>query len=450
MITPVSHLIENIRILKRSEGSTALVVSLFAVFLGVALQIQTDIAGLRINMADLALPFAGLAVVVSLICKRSCWPQWNIPHAYLFMAVLAGWMVVSFVNGYFHIGEISSWALYNKLLGFFVLLAYFVLGGWLYGNYRNIALAPFTRVFGVFFVLVLIAGVAAIVFRFTLLPFLPRVFPFEGLMANRNAFCVLMIAAVIFMLVIERRIEKFFPVWLLPSFMVCLPFVAAYNSSRAGWIILACLGLYFLIAHFKWFSRRVLPWLLAGSVLAGLFLSVFETPLSKRHYVKRVANAIAMLNQDGDTALDSIQMDNKKTRKLASELVRVRNFRDSMVLWKDSPLMGAGLGALLHYQYQTYDPETTLIDIMDSSPVWLLAETGIVGLGLFMAFYVFILRALWIKKRDAEGLEAVFAEALLIFLLAFGAMSLLHEITYTRFLWLMMGMGVAVYRKHPT
>ena len=444
MMMLAAQIIENIRMIKTVHGSKALTVFFFAVFLGVALQIQADIAGMRINMADLALPFAGLAVGASLLCKRSCWPQWNIPHAYLFLAALAGWMVVAFVNGYVYIGAISSWALYNKVLGFFVLLAYFALGGWLYTNYRDMALAPFIKGFCFFFALALVAGGIIVFIAEALITPLPRLFPYEGFMANRNAFCVLIIAAVMFMLVIERRMEHFFPVWLIRALLVFLPLVIAYNASRAGWILFIFITAYFLIAHFKWFSKKILPFLLMGGVLTGMFIYLLDTRLEKRQQLQLAAKAVKMLQQEGAAVLENVEKDNKRIRKNASELIRLRNLRDSFALWKDSPLMGAGLGALLHYQYQTYDPETTYIDIMDSSPVWLLTETGLVGFGLFMAFYIFVLRALWIKRRDAEGLEAAFAEALFVFLLAFGAMSLLHEIIYTRFLWLMMGMGVAV------
>ena len=80
---------------------------------------------------------------------------------------------------------------------------------------------------------------------------------------------------------------------------------------------------------------------------------------------------------------------------------------------------------------------------VDCTPIWLLAETGAVGLLLFLGFYFFVMRALWRKMHDKEGIEAFFAESVFVFLLLFGLMSLFHEILYTRYLWVLMGMGAA-------
>ena len=57
----------------------------FAVGLAVLLHMQFKFfqseayVGLRINLADIALPFLGMFILTSLFTKRSKWPRWRKP-----------------------------------------------------------------------------------------------------------------------------------------------------------------------------------------------------------------------------------------------------------------------------------------------------------------------------------------------------------------------------------
>lgn len=377
--------------------------------------------------------------------RQSLWPQWHIKHGYIWLAALSLWLGAAFINGYFYIGGISHWALFNKLTGWFVLLAYFLLGGWLVSNNSARIFSVFTAGFCGAFAFIYFGGFLIILLYSFGFWDAFRPFPYEGLMGNRNAYALILICAVTYLLVISWRMPEFLPSSVMPLILVLLPLMLGYNSSRAAWIAFALMAVYFMAVDWRRFSRKILPWLLCGVVIAGLFFTFIDQHVSKRHHIERLGAAVTILQDQGNVALENVSREDK-VRKYASELVRLRNARDSFMLWREAPLIGAGLGAILHYQHQNYDGEKVFIDIMDSTPIWLLAETGLAGFGLFLGFYIMVLRALWQKRKEGEGIEAAFAEALFIFLLAFGVMSLFHEILYTRYLWLMMGMGVAISR----
>ena len=180
------------------RGLAALAVFFLVIFLSVALQIQTDIADIRINLADTVLPLAGAGILMALLLGRSAWPRWNVPLSYLWLGGLSVWMGVAFLNGWLQNGEIMPWALYNKFAGFVVLVCYFALGGWLVCNRRGMeVIGLLVSGFLLFYLALYFGGFAVMVGKALHIEGLPRLFPFEGLMGNRNAYGVLMICGTV-------------------------------------------------------------------------------------------------------------------------------------------------------------------------------------------------------------------------------------------------------------
>jgi hypothetical protein len=102
------------------------------------------------------------------------------------------------------------------------------------------------------------------------------------------------------------------------------------------------------------------------------------------------------------------------------------------------PLFGAGLGAFV----ATFEHEHGRFLIIHSTPVWLLAETGIIG---FLAFAVPYLIALGAGLRSSgKGLSDVGGTLLVLALLAVGVMCQVHELLYQRSLWLLLGATLLV------
>jgi O-antigen ligase len=57
--------------------------------------------------------------------------------------------------------------------------------------------------------------------------------------------------------------------------------------------------------------------------------------------------------------------------------VRMDTYSDALSLWQKHPILGAGLGAFRDYQT---NKRGKFSDIVDCTGLWLLSETGLVGL----------------------------------------------------------------------
>ena len=122
---------------------------------GIALQMQITLfaqdgySGLRINLADFFLPFAGLWVLFLLVTKRALWPVWSSRYVLPALISLFCFMSIALVHGYYINGAWSYWALINKYAGFLVLLSYFALGSWIMTNSKDMSqtLSCFFKIF---------------------------------------------------------------------------------------------------------------------------------------------------------------------------------------------------------------------------------------------------------------------------------------------------------------
>jgi O-antigen ligase len=91
------------------------------------------------------------------------------------------------------------------------------------------------------------------------------------------------------------------------------------------------------------------------------------------------------------------------------------------------PIFGAGLGAFMKSQVQS-----TGALVIHSSPVWILAEMGLVGL---LAFGAFGVRLITVALADKDERSAT----LLLVLIGFCAMAAPHDMMYQRSVWLIAG-----------
>lgn len=414
-----------------------------AAFLAVLIQIQLSVGqeggylGLRVNMADALLPFLGLAVLVLLAAKRTVWPQWILKGTWWWLAALGAVMTFTFLNGHFITGEWSRWALVNKLAGWFILSAYFCLGGWIVTNGGNAARALFADLFVTGFCVVAAASLAVLYFYdagiFTPETLIP--YPLRGLMGNRNAFTFLSATVMIVAAMKEFRGGGLHHHCILPLLSFLLPPVIVESGSRTGAMmaVLTLAAISFL--HPKQVLHRMMPWIMAG--IAALFLIHAATgaPLLRENQIERTS-LISDIAQK--TAADE-RMEPRIEKW--GDAVRIRTARDALALWREHPVTGAGLGTFLSQAREKYAGTKLIVDVIDCTPLWLLAETGIIGALLFGGFFVAAMAALW-KRRDDP-----YAFVMFLILTFFAVTALAHEIMYTRFIWLMAGMALAVPRE---
>lgn len=395
--------------------------------------------GLRFSAADLILPFIGLLIAARLLLKRDPWPQWRIPHLYYALAGLAIIMTWALINGYHTTGQWDRWAFLNKYAGFFVLLAYLGIGGWIGSRpVMEWSRAIFPAFVMVWLALTLIS--ITVLLWYDIRGDHKNIFqhyPLAGFTGNRNAFafltlCVIAMATAVQMRKITRPSLSFYLLWGM------MPLFWAYNASRAGWVIMGFMGVAFFLMMPRFFLRHISVPAIAGTLACVLLFSV--VPSEAFRITKWHSDNVGLLVEQGlqaegisaEESLDNLAYDGDK--------IRSKTFSDGFALWQQHPLMGGGLGAYKDYQTKT---RGEFSDVIDCTPLWLLAEMGVIGLSAFAALFLLTLWRIFRKIRSGEDPHGVYL-GIFMMLVIFGAMSLLHELLYTRFIWFFMGLALAL------
>jgi O-antigen ligase len=398
----------------------------------ISLFAHEDYLGLRINLADFILPFAGLYALYSLITGKTRWPQWSNKYTPYLLFSLLGILTIALINGYLYIGEWSSWALINKYIGFIILICYFFLAGWLVTNFEhNQILFTFTRFFCGAFIVTLVLGIIDIIQQpYTTFPLLIGNYAWDGFTANRNAYMLVALFAIVSLLTHSLYYKAPLPFWCSSLLWTIMPTFTLYNSSRTGWIFGTVIICAYFIKAPKRFFKDIAPFLAIGTALVFLiFNSISHGEVKKGYQYKYLTAAIYNATTQGKE-LDYL---GDKKRFIALE--------DGIELYQQSnPIIGAGLGAYKPFQIAKHGK---YIDVIDWSSLWLLTETGILGLVGFSAFFLLCLNVFY--KRGFKE-ESPYHTALFFFLILIIAMSFLHELLYTRFLWFALGLGMAANR----
>lgn len=408
--------------------------------LAILLQIQISLfrhegyLGLRINAADLILPLLGILVFARLAFRKDRLPAWRIRGFYIWISALSALMIFALFNGYNNTGEWNIWALVNKFTGWFVLLGYLGLGGWIAHSAGQPGIAVVKSVSLIFWGIVTIASLAWLI-SFDLKYDLSY-YPMGSLMANRNAYAFLWFCMLALMTTSQMR-KTGRPAWWFYGMWALVPLFYVYNGSRAGFVVFVFLMLVFGILHFRLTLRHILPPLLAGILACTLFYSNFSS------------YAYGLTSGNIRNSAQLIQA-GKMSREQANQILiyegdkmRIRTYGDALELWSRHPVTGGGLGSFQTFQIEKHGE---FKEIIDCTFLWLLAETGLAGL---LALTLFFASGLWvlfkqIRKHDPTGLYL----AVFLMMIIFAIMSLVHELLYTRFLWFFMGLALAWPKEH--
>lgn len=422
-------------------SSANLIYLIPALILGIALQLQVTFfkaegyLGLRLNAADLLLPILGIIILWRLITGQDYLPQWRVPHTYVWIFALTALMTFALINGYYTTGTWNTWAIVNKYIGWFVLLAYLGIGGWI-GSRPSEEWLPVLKyaVAGFWFF-----SMAAVLVRLMWIDIQGNThqillnYPLSGFMGNRNAYAFLSFSmiALITALQIRRTTGK---KWLLYSAWGLVPLFYSYNASRAGLVIMAFLLIAFAFLNLKFTARYVwLPFVI-GTLGVFCYFSFFDSyalQITSGH-VKNSSQLVELGYLTPEEA--------KEKLNYVGDKVRMDTYSDALSLWKKHPVMGAGLGAFRDYQTKK---RGTFSDIVDCTALWLLAETGLAGLTAFAGFFAFSLWKIFSKVLSGQDPHGIYL-GFLFMMIIFAIMSLVHELLYTRFLWFFMGLGLAL------
>ena len=138
----------------------------------------------------------------------------------------------------------------------------------------------------------------------------------------------------------------------------------------------------------------------------------------------------------------NIDHETAKNNLYTGDRLRLQVIQDSLQLYKQNPLTGVGIGSVFEHQKQQDDRQRTAI--IDNTALWIFIEMGPFGFLAFGTVFFSMLIALHRKSKDMEDFDTAFAHAMIFVMIGFGLFSLFHEILYSRFLWVYLGMSLAI------
>ncbi|HEV2549051.1 MAG TPA: O-antigen ligase family protein [Stellaceae bacterium] len=452
---------------------------LLAASFHIAVTLTFGITEIRIGLSDfvllLVLPLLGWAML------RREMPLPLIPRgAFFWLGALTIWLTIALVHGRTAIGTWQSWAVLNKYLGWYVLLLYFVLGASVAtvdvnkGHIVNTFLQIFIATASV----ISIAGFARVIgaqlgWRDIALLWNRQ----EGLLANPNAFGVAM-AATWALLTTMGRERTIFSRRLDRTAAAIAVVAVGYSGSRSAQIALICAaGVLVLLGVTNWrrLSRTLGVALLIVAAIAVLRIEYVLWVLAILTAVlNRVLFAVRWLLAEGSWVFNlalqwvmsllgydlgpvsaptvaaapaaAIPTLPPLTRNIvpgllsATESMSVGQRMSITVaafeMWRASPLWGVGLGTFFHEQVAAGVKPPQLIH---TSGLWLLTETGIFGVLLVGGFGLY---SLWLLHNRPEPICRAMIGVITVFVIG----SIGNELMYQRYFWFLLGLGLASAR----
>lgn len=352
--------------------------SILSFLFAVALQIQITLFQTA-NYNGLRISLADLLLPIGFLIVR----RFELQKPFGWWAIISMTLAVTYsmINGYFIQGEISHWALINKFAGWFILMGYFAIGA-------SLNREVFFKTFVAFFILLAFKEVLILDEGYI-----------DGLMANRNAYAF-MLVCVLVLATVRNYTPLVYILWTL------LPILVLLNASRTLWLCIPFLILFLTLNNWRQILR------LSPCLLLGVTVFVLIAGDKERGLAHTPLRSMIALYKHTD-------LPQQKHFQASGDPLRLSILESSMDLIRQYP-WGTGLGTHLKAQEGGI--------VIDSTPLWILTEMGPIGLTAFLAAFMAIVGTI---KLNREALLIIFC---------FMVFCLFHEITYTRFLWVFLGL----------
>lgn len=379
---------------------------------------------INLNLAD---PFAILALAaVSLHCLFSRQlPLWRVSHFNIALGLISVLFVSGFLHGWMNIG-LTQWALGARLIGWLILLGYVSAGYLIASTAGTHGLRRFSET-------LLATAAAVIVFQAVMrqlsswgfLQDIPLTPNFEGYAGNRNAFAFQLLASLTLSLSFTRIYARYPAIfqarqmryWMIALLLGVLMTGLVWTGSRAGMLTG---GAMLVIATYRNLTDRKM--LARGLLFTVLIWSVFW-----------LANQIRFPNDQTLTSHSTFPSSPAVQAQLSTEFSnqeRISTWNHGIELWRQAPFFGAGLGVFYTKSVAWFGYN----QVIHSTPIWILAEFGLVGLCLVGWIFFQVTRYAFQKKSPQ-----LIRHALLLLLFSFALFSAVHEIFYQRIFWLILG-----------
>ncbi len=401
-------------------------------------QVHLNLDGhtVNVNVGD---PFAmlALAAVTLQAMSQRALPSWTLVGFNAWLLCFSVALLLAFGLGVAQIG-VTPWALGNKLTGWLVLLGYLGAGYLLARDHGRLGVLRLVEV-----ALVVVCAIVwvKVVIRGT--PWFPGQIAmepanFEGFSGNRNAFAFQLCAVLALVLghlrVLSRSVSR--STWLRLALTAGLSTVLmgiVFTGSRTGMGVAAAMVLATALLEAR--SRKAIAMAIVGSVIAWLLATHFANML---YGLFDLVLSLVREETEPRGPLPSVVGSSFSTD--SSDSARWAANRLAMELWWQSPWFGTGLGTFIHSSEERFGQMLTI----HSTPLWLLAEFGLVGVGVMAFGTIIVTRHLWRHRpMNARNLSVT------LLLLGFALFSQLHEMLYQRTLWLFLGALLAARVRWP-
>lgn len=455
----------------RAAVPTAALLLLLAASFHIAITLTAGTTEIRIGLSDAVLLLVVPPLAWAMLRRELSLPL--LPRgALLWLGVLTVWLTIALVHGRMAMGAWQSWAVLNKYVGWYVLLLYFALGASVatVDADKGRILHAFLQIFVATASVISLAGFARVIGAQMGWHDIGLLWNRqEGLLANPNAFGVAMAATWALLTTMGRETPIF--TRRLDRTAAAIAVVAVgYSGSRSAQIALICAGALLLMLGITDWRR-----LLRNLAVAALIVAIIA--VLRIEYVnwvwaivtlvfERVLYALRWLLAEASYAFDlawqwfgeggavvaravappppaAIPDLPPLTRNIvpgllsATESMSVDQRMSITVaafeMWREAPLWGVGLGTFFHEQVAAGVKTPQLIH---TSGLWLLTETGILGAALVGGFGLY---CLWLLHKRAETI----CRAMIGVITVFAIGSIGNELMYQRYFWFFLGLALA-------
>jgi hypothetical protein len=419
---------------------------------------------LNVNLADPLAILGGALFLVSAISSRR-WPAWRLSWFNTHIFAITAVFVLALLHGAFMFGW-TSWALTNRFVGWFILLGYAAAGGLIVHRGGREGLTVLLRTFAA----VGCSIVALDLFLIVLTRFgveLPNAVLFlrmGGFAQNPNAFAFQILLALCASTAADFRPRIailvtticLVGIWFAASraVFVAVPFViwlAIYSGAMpvrrlvVSTILAVCVvvavamlpPIVSLTYSLPQFVKVIAPW---------IFAEIKFIPQFILHQIVGIPHTLPPAPSLPDFSF--IEIASPSLRYNVSEQLvsgphtepsnveRIASLQGAWRIFLDHPIFGGGLGLFVAEHLRQFGKSL----IIHSTPLWLAAETGIVGLFVVATLFARVLVSEFrrVARRDPTALLIV------LIAMALGIVSLVHEMFYQRGFWFLFGAAMAM------
>ena len=390
---------------------------------------------LRIGSSDLVLPVLCVMFFFEWFHLGRPALTWRLPYLYIWLLVLTVWLLVSLVVGYAHIGGWDRWALVNKMVGWFILLTYFLVGGWIVCFRRSVGPGVFLRAY-------LVAGwgiSAYCVVMYALywhgviqdVDYL-RV---QGFSDNPNAFgCI--VAVMLALQLPYMANGMLFSPWVHRVGFAVAALALVFSGSRSAFLGLACAAPVLLVTRQVNLRETFYGFGVGVAIVFVLFYLPFETQDISSMLAGDSQKEVAAIGKEVAATKKEFYVFRGNQTQDGGVRSRLQVSQDAIRLWRQSPMIGAGLG-----RFYWEERQVGHLLVIHTTLLWLLTETGIIGVTLFVAFFLVCAGA--IARPWRWGDHDPFQMGVLAVLLVVAGASVGTEMLYQRHVWFLLGCALA-------